>query len=253
MDPIDRAVVLMKEGKAAEALDLVRQVLEARAHIEQEAQRRLDLRNRGEYNAVISAIDEAIQRAGGGVLLGRLLHDRGTTLQGAKRFTEALDCLRAAYFLRRAAGDALGASYTAFQIPMCRNVAGEAKEMLLEEFRRAGEILAQILAEQENQLEVAHEGNLRQNLAFCLQFEGRYGDAILQYQAVLPLRQQANDERGYAMTQSRIAECLLELGRLDEAEETAQVALRFFENIQDKNRIQQVRATLQRIVEARKV
>lgn len=251
IDPIDRAVALLQRGQTDEAVDLVRQMLERRVSIDQETQRRLDLRNRGQYDAAISAIDEAIQKAGGGTLLGRLLHDRGTTLQGAKHFTEALDYLRAAYILRQAAGDTVGAAYSAFQIPMCRSVAGDPQEALRVEFRNTADILARTLREKGDTLEVLHEGNLRQNLAYCLQFDGNYADAFTQYQAVLVLRQQASDDRGYAMTQSRMAECLLAEGRLDEAEKTAQAALRFFEEIRDQNRIQQVHATLQRIAEAR--
>jgi len=251
MDRIQRAVELFQEQKTTEALDLVLQVLTDRAEIQRAEHDRLELRNRGEYEAAIAQINQAIQEAGGGELLGRLLHDRGTTLQGASRFDEALVSLRAAYLVRRAAGDAIGASYSAFQIPMCRNLAGDPHDDLLEEFRQAKNILSQILSEEAAKIEVAHEGNLRQNLAFCLQREGEHESALEMYNEVLSLREQADDQRGYAMTQARIAECLLGLGRLDEAESTAQAALEYFEKIQDQNRIQQLRSTLERIAEKR--
>lgn len=179
-DLIDRAVATLGLGQRVEALALAEQVLQERALIEQEIQHYLDLRNQGQYGEAFLEIDRAIQRAGGGFLLGRLLHDRGTTLQGAKRFDKALDFLKAAYLLRRAAGDAIGASYSVFQIPMCRLVAGDPHEELKEEFHNAADILGQILIEEGDTLEVSDEGNLRQNLAFCVQFVGNYGGALVQ-------------------------------------------------------------------------
>ncbi|MBI4138069.1 MAG: tetratricopeptide repeat protein [Candidatus Wildermuthbacteria bacterium] len=250
-DKLEEAVLLFKEGDLGGALRLAEEVLKDRFRIEENEAARLALRNQGKTEDALAAIDVAIQEAGGGVLLGRLLHDRGTTLQGAKRFQESLEFLGAAFLLRQGSGDFLGASYSRFQMAMCRFVAGGSEAALAQEFKSAAAMLEDLLERLKDSLEVSHEGNLRQNLAFCIQQDGRHGEALELYREVLLFRQQAGDNRGYAMTQSRMAECLLNLGHLREANEVAHRALLYFESIGDLNRIAQVRYTIKKIAETR--
>jgi len=247
MDRIEQAATLFASGQRERALELVLEVLVDRNAIEEEARERLDLRNQSQYGEALSRISQAMEQAGGGELLGRLLHDRGTTLQGARRFEEALAALRAAYLLRREVSDLIGAAYTAFQIPMCRRMAREDPSALREEFQQSAEILQLVLQERQSDIEVGDEGNLRHNLAFCLQFQEQYQEALKEYQRVLDLRALADDMRGEAMTQARIAECLLELGDFEEAGQNAGEALAYFMQIGDQNRIQQVQGTLEKI------
>jgi len=215
----------------------------------------LEQRNLGHNDRASEILLLAIKDAGGGTLLGELYHHLGTNAQGAGNFTKALEYLSLALELRMDAGDNLGAAYTTFQIAMCKIMSRASETELIFEFQNAKRIARAALNEQG--LSAEHKGNMHQNLAFCLQLESFFEDAIHEYQNVLQFREEAEhgkeplERRGTAMTLARIAECLMGLHRYDEATEQALRALAIFQNIADVNRIKQVEATLQQIAEGR--
>jgi hypothetical protein len=58
------------------------------------------------------------------------------------------------------------------------------------------------------------------------------------------MREEAEDARGYALTQARLAECYKELGKDTEARKHGTSALEYFEKIGDIERIKQVKFAL---------
>lgn len=251
MDVFLEAVRLWQEGQRDDSIQALVPALDTRVVLELRVREALDHRNQGRYEMAQTILGRAFHDAGGGTQLGEILHHMGTVFQGEKRFEDALETLRAAFLVRTLAQDNLGAAYTAFQIPMCHYIFDISREELLEEFKKARERIIDVLDKQGHDLEPLHLGNLWQNVAFCHQMEKNYPEALVVYDRVLKLRVQAKDDRGRAMTLARIAECQLEIGNLDEADDSAKEALKTFQEIEDKNRIAQVEKTLQAIAEAR--
>lgn len=251
MDVFQEAVRRWAEQDKPGAIEALAPALDARVVMETRFREALDHRNQGRHEDAMRILQLAFRDAGGGTQLGETLHHMGTTLQGKKRYPEALEALRAAFLVRELAGDGLGAAYSAFQIPMCHLVSGTQKQELLGEFAKARERILDIVDKQGQDLELLHLGNLWQNVAFCYQMESNFSEALSGYGYVLELREQVGDARGRAMTQARIAECQLDLGCLEDAKRVAQETLAFFREIYDRNRIAQVEQTLQAIQETR--
>lgn len=254
-DAIELATRLWLADKGVQALHAVIDVLETRGLIERvRIKEALDQRNIGNYARAEEILSRAIREAGGLTLIGELYHHLGTNAQGAGNFEEALRYLRMAFQIRNDAGDILGLAYTAFQIPMCKELSGVPRETLIPDFQKARNAIYAAL-EIFPDLSVEHQGNMRQNLAFCLQVEQKFEQALEEYKKVLEFRENAegdkpeNERRGTAMTRARIAECLLELGLFKETKEQAQKALLVFEHLEDVNRIKQVQTTLRRLEE----
>jgi tetratricopeptide (TPR) repeat protein len=134
-------------------------------------------------------------------------------------------------------------------------MSGIPETELTAEFQNARRITGAALNEQG--LSAEHKGNMHQNLAFCLQAESLFEDALHDYRRALQFREEAErskeplERRGTAMTLARIAECLMELCDYDEATQQASRALAIFQHIGDVNRTKQVEATLQQIAERR--
>ena len=87
-------------------------------------------------------------------------------------------------------------------------------------------------------------GNFMQNLAYVEQVKGEINKAILFYEMTLKARETAEDARGYALTQARLAECYKELGEDAKAKKYGELALKYFKSTGDKERIEQVIAIM---------
>jgi len=257
-DLIERATVLAIQGDMPSALYALANSLDARIKIKNlRIREALDQRNLGNNHRAEEILRLAVREAGGGSLLGELYHHLGTNSQGVNQFTKALEYLHLAFRLRADSGDILGAAYTAFQIPMCKNVSGVPYENLLGEFSEAEETIRTALRDADH-LPEEHAGNMLQNLAFCLQVKKQWMDALSAYDETMVYRNLAeadkpeNERRGVAMTRTRKAECYLALGQIGLARDEADQALLVFERIEDKNRIKQVHDLMAKISEAEK-
>lgn len=255
-DLIEEATILAMKGDALGMMYVLADAVDSRMKIRNlRIREALDQRNLGNNQRAEEILRLAICDAGGGTLLGELYHHLGTNAQGVRNFSKALNYLNITYHLRKDSGDLLGAAYSAFQIPMCKKMSGAPDENLIAEFQEARAAVAAAMIENPN-LAPEHLSNMKQNLAFCLQAEGKYQDALTEYQQLLPLREMAEtnkdplERRLVAMTCARIAECCFALGQIDRAREEAERALRIFEYIEDKNRIKQVRELMTKIEEA---
>ena len=236
-----------EEGDESTAKQLVDDLFEIRSTIKNSIiPAALGERNKENYEFAREKLHGSIKLAGGGALIGELMHHLGTVEQGAKNFEDALKYLRAAVWIRTDAGDTLGAAYSAFQIPMCLRVSGIPDDLLLEDFRAARDAIY-VVIDGPHAISDEHMGNMLQNLAFCLQVERDFVEAIKRYSEVLAYRDKANDRRGAAMTLARKAECQIEIGQIDNAHDNSMAALKIFQEIGDVNRIKQVEETLQKI------
>lgn len=265
-DKIELAQGLWKKGEHGEAVELLIDTLKTRDSISSVRLKEAnDQRNLGNHERAEEILLLAIRDANGFQLLGRLLHELGTNAQGAGKYEEAINYLQFALKIRTLIDDTLGVAYTSFQIPMCRLVQLERgvvssalissfEKMILVNFQDAREKIRCVLKQPE--LPPEQEGNMRQNLAFCLQSEGNFEDALKEYREVLKIRESAEahkeplERRDTALTYARIGDCLLGLGHAEEAREAARKALEIFEHINDKNRIKQIRDLIAKIEKA---
>ena len=71
-------------------------------------------------------------------------------------------------------------------------------------------------------------GDFHHNLAFCLEQQGYFSDALTEYEAVLSRRHAANDLRGEAYTFNRKAVCEQSLGHSKVAILSLNKALNFY-------------------------
>jgi len=79
------------------------------------------------------------------------------------------------------------------------------------------------------------------NLAYIEQKRGDIRKAVWLYQVAEMFRRIANDQRGLALTWARLGECYRQIGEKQKAQEYGERALRYFEEIGDVERVQQVK------------
>lgn len=218
----------------------------AQDKVDQAIREALAERNKGNYERADEILMAIITETKDPAQLGSLWHTQGTVMQGWKSFPTALICFDVALTFRQKAQDALGVAYTMFQIPMCRRASGIPDDHLIDDFRAARDAIY-VVVDGPHAISDEHMGNMLQNLAFCLQIERDFVDAIKRYNEVLAYRYKANDRRGAAMTLARKAECQIEIGQIDNARDNSLAALRIFQDLNDVNRIKQVEETLQKI------
>jgi tetratricopeptide (TPR) repeat protein len=170
-------------------------------------------------------------------LLGLIRHYQGRIFQSMGKYNEAVNTLQEAILIRR--GDPIGYSYSTFQLFICKDYAGYPISPL--EVDATKKALWELIDTTKNPREI---GDAFQNLAYIEQKQGDVRKAIWLYQVAEKFREIANDQRGFALTWARLGECYKKIGEDAKAWDHGKKALKYFEEVGDVERIQQVKKNI---------
>jgi tetratricopeptide (TPR) repeat protein len=171
-------------------------------------------------------------------LMGLVCHYRGRVFQSISAYEEAVEELERAIEYRE--NDLIAKAYSVFQRFICK-IYGKLSitDQEVEETK-----MALFAAMANNAASIEDIGNFLQNIAYIEQVKGSVEKAVAFYKMTLVMREEAEDARGYALTQARLAECYKALGNDAEAERHGKSALEYFEKTGDIQRVRQVQSAL---------
>ena len=209
---VDRANQLSKEGNNLEALGILEQA-----------------RRKATFMLPIDAINRSE---------GLVYHYMGRVEQAMGDYKQAVTSLEFAIRLRDNDPVAKASKvYSVFQRFICK-IYGKLP-ITDEEVEETKMALTAAMAS--NAATIADIGNMMQNLAYVEQVRGDIEKAILFYEMTLAVREKVYDVRGRALTYARLAECYKEVHRDVLAKAYAGIALEYFEDTNDVERVEQVR------------
>jgi len=169
-------------------------------------------------------------------LQGLICHYTGRIWQAMGRYEAAAHELQCSIDFRK--NDSVACTYSVFQLFICKvygNIPISDKEV--EETK-----LALLKGTVDKSATIADIGNFLQNLAYVEQVKGDTNKAILFYKTTLTVREEAQDERGLALTKARLAEVYWKIeGGGPLAISYGKEALEFFKRTGDIERIGQVK------------
>jgi tetratricopeptide (TPR) repeat protein len=171
-------------------------------------------------------------------LMGLVCHYKGRLFQSIGAYKEAVEDLERAIEFRK--NDLVAKAYSAFQLFICK-IYGKLS-ITDQEVKETKMALGMALAD--DAASIADIGNFLQNIAYIEQVEGSVEKAVAFYKAALVMREEAEDARGYALTQARLAECYKTLGKDTDAKRHGESALEYFTKTHDTERIKQVESVL---------
>ena len=180
-------------------------------------------------------------------LMGLIWHYKGRTFQAMGEYKKAMRILRRAANIRK--GDPINRAYSLFQQFICADYGGIMVELSPKKVKEIKRALWE-------GIDVAKDprflGDAYQNLAYIESRQGETKKAIWFYQVAEKFREIANDERGLALTWARLAECYEKIDENAKAREYGEMALKFFREMGDIERIVQVEKVLEKIQEKEK-
>ncbi|MBZ9571823.1 tetratricopeptide repeat protein [Patescibacteria group bacterium] len=200
----------------------------------------IELQHKGEWEKGLKLLKEAQEKTKllpedkAKPLRGLIRHYQGRILQAMGKYDEAVERLKTAIELRKE--DPIGYSYSMFQLYICKDYGG----ILIspEEVKETKIALWELIDASQNPKEI---GDAFQNLAYVESKQGEIRKAIWLYQVTEVFRGIANDQRGFGLTWARLGECYKKIGEGQKTQEYGDKALRYFEEIGDIERIQQVK------------
>ncbi len=209
---VEEANRFSKEGRNLEALGILEQAL-----------------NKAKYMLPIDAIDRSN---------GLVFHYMGRVEQAKGDYKQAVASLGFALGYRK--DNSVDYAYTAFQLFICKDYG---KLPISDEDVKETKI-ALSRAMMDHAATFQDIGNMMQNVAYVEQKKGYIHKAVLFYKMTETIREEADDKRGLALTQARLAEIYWKMmgGTGPLAMSYGREALRYFGEINDVERIEQVKA-----------
>ncbi len=213
------------------------------------------LRMKGEYDQALNLLNEAekiakeLRNDMRKRAMGDISHHKARTLQAMGRYKESLIEIEKAIRLRRK--DPIQRVYSMFQRYILKTYAG--MKILSKEAKETEKALLAAIVESEDAKQI---GDFFQNLAYIEQKYRSVHKAILFYKTAMIFREEANDERGKAMTQARLAECYNQLADKEESQEFkfraltyGLKALDYFKKVGDPERVKQMQSVFEDLLD----
>ena len=169
-------------------------------------------------------------------LKGLICHYIGRVWQSIEEYERVVEELARAIEFRE--NDPIAKAYSVFQLFICK-VYGK---LLITDEEVRDTKMALTAAMADKAATIADIGNMTQDLAYVEQVRGTTEKAVIFYKMTLAAREEAEDARGYALTQARLAECYKEIGEDAKAKKYGKSALEYFEKTGDVERVKQVKA-----------